>query len=55
MSNNEPDGTDIRKFESLGTRSFPSEMAISAAIDFHSLIGSKEKSCGCIFKRVLDF
>jgi selenocysteine lyase/cysteine desulfurase len=43
LSNNEPDGTDIRKFESLGTRSFASEMAISAAIDFHLLIGAKRK------------
>jgi selenocysteine lyase/cysteine desulfurase len=43
LSNNEPDGTDIRKFESLGTRSFASEMAISHAIDFHLLIGSKRK------------
>lgn len=43
MSNNEPDGTDIRKFESLGTRSFASEMAISAAIDFHLLIGPGRK------------
>ena len=39
----EPDGTDIRKFESLGTRSFPAEMAIGNAIDFHYLIGSKRK------------
>lgn len=43
LSNNEPNGTDIRKFESLGTRSFASEMAISAAIDFHLLIGAKRK------------
>ena len=43
LSSNEPDGSDIRKFESLGTRSFASEMAISAAIDFHLLIGSKRK------------
>jgi selenocysteine lyase/cysteine desulfurase len=43
LSNNEPDGTDIRKFESLGTRSFAAEMAISAAIDFHLLIGTKRK------------
>lgn len=43
LSNNEPDGTDIRKFESLGTRSFASEMAISAAIDFHLLIGAERK------------
>jgi selenocysteine lyase/cysteine desulfurase len=43
LSNNEPDGTDIRKFESLGTRSFASEMAIGTAVDFHNGIGSKRK------------
>ena len=43
LSNNEPDGTDIRKFESLGTRSFASEMAIGAAIDFHDVMGSQRK------------
>jgi len=43
LSNNEPDGPDIRKFESLGTRSFASEMAIGAAVDFHEVIGSKRK------------
>lgn len=43
LSNNEPDGTDIRKFESLGTRSFASEMAIGTAVDFHNMIGSKRK------------
>ncbi|HET9057975.1 MAG TPA: aminotransferase class V-fold PLP-dependent enzyme [Chitinophagaceae bacterium] len=43
LSNNEPDGTDIRKFESLGTRSFASEIAIGAAVDFHNGIGSKRK------------
>lgn len=43
LSNTDPDGTDIRKFESLGTRSFASEMAISAAIDFHLLIGAERK------------
>lgn len=43
LSNTEPDGTDIRKFESLGTRSFASEMAIGNAIDFHNVIGSKRK------------
>ena len=43
LSNNEPDGPDIRKFESLGTRSFASEMAIGAAIDFHEVIGSARK------------
>jgi selenocysteine lyase/cysteine desulfurase len=43
LSSNEPDGSDIKKFESLGTRSFASEMAISAAIDFHLMIGAKRK------------
>ncbi len=43
LSNNEPDGTDIRKFESLGTRSFASEMAIGAAVDFHDTMGSSRK------------
>lgn len=39
----EPDGPDIRKFESLGTRSFASEMAIGTALDFHLSIGSDRK------------
>ena len=43
LSNNEPDGTDIRKFESLGTRSFASEMAIGAEVDFHDVMGNKRK------------
>lgn len=43
MSSNEPDGGDIRKFESLGTRSFASEMAIGAAVDFHNGIGRERK------------
>jgi len=43
LSNDKPDGTDIRKFESLGTRSFAAEMAISEAIDFHLLIGAERK------------
>lgn len=43
LSNNEPDGPDIRKFESLGTRSFASEMAIGAALDFHDIIGGRRK------------
>jgi selenocysteine lyase/cysteine desulfurase len=43
LSSNEPDSGDIRKFESLGTRSFASEMAINAAIDFHLLIGAQRK------------
>jgi selenocysteine lyase/cysteine desulfurase len=43
LSSVEPDGGDIRKFESLGTRSFPSEMAIGTAADFHNAIGGKRK------------
>ena len=43
LSNTEPDGMDIRKFESLGTRSFASEMAIGTAVDFHQAIGSARK------------
>ena len=34
---------DIRKFESFGTRSFASEMAIANAIDFHNLMGTQRK------------
>jgi selenocysteine lyase/cysteine desulfurase len=44
LSNDHPDGDDIRKFESIGTRSFASEMAIAQAIDFHESIGSKRKA-----------
>lgn len=43
LSNNEPSGPDIRKFESLGTRSFASEMAIGTAVDFHNGIGTARK------------
>lgn len=43
LSSVEPDGDDIKKFESLGTRSFASEMAIGTAIDFHNIIGAKRK------------
>lgn len=39
----EPLSDNIRKFESLGTRSFPAEHAIGQAIKFHNLIGSKRK------------
>lgn len=41
--NDKPYDNDIRKFESLGTRSFPAEMAIADAINFHLLITSKRK------------
>ncbi len=43
LSSNEPDGDNIRKFESLGTRSFAAEMAVHAALDFHQKIGNKRK------------
>lgn len=43
LSNDQPDGEDIRKFETLGTRSFASEMAIGNAVDFHNVMGSKRK------------
>jgi selenocysteine lyase/cysteine desulfurase len=38
-----PDSDDIRKFENLGTRSFPIEQAIGEAINFHLSIGKKRK------------
>ena len=41
--NNDPESDDIRKFEALGTRSFPAEHAIAHALDFHQVIGSKRK------------
>jgi selenocysteine lyase/cysteine desulfurase len=43
LSSVDPDGSDMKKFESLGTRSFASEMAIGTAVDFHNLIGGKRK------------
>ncbi|MEM6378971.1 MAG: aminotransferase class V-fold PLP-dependent enzyme, partial [Bacteroidota bacterium] len=39
----DPMSGNIRKFESLGTRSFAIEQAIAQAIDFHLMIGSKLK------------
>lgn len=39
-----PDSAEIKKFEALGTRSFPAEMAIGRAISFHNSIGIKRKS-----------
>jgi selenocysteine lyase/cysteine desulfurase len=41
--NDKPQGNDIRKFETLGTRSFAPEQAIAQAIDFHHAIGSRLK------------
>jgi selenocysteine lyase/cysteine desulfurase len=39
----QPHSADIRKFEDLGTRSFPLEQGIGEAINFHEGIGSKRK------------
>lgn len=41
--NDKPYSDNIRKFESLGTRSFPAEMAIGEAINFHSVVGPARK------------
>ncbi len=43
LCNDKPNSTDIRKFETLGTRSFPIEQAIGEAINFHNGIGSLRK------------
>lgn len=43
LSNDKPQGEDIRKFETLGTRSFPTEMATGYALDLHNLIGQPRK------------
>ncbi len=43
LCNDKPGSTDIRKFETLGTRSFPIEQAIGEAINFHNGIGSLRK------------
>lgn len=43
VCNDKPQGTDIRKFETLGTRSFPIEQGIGEAINFQTAIGSKRK------------
>ena len=39
----DPHSADIRKFEDLGTRSFPLEQGIGEAINFHEGIGSLRK------------
>jgi len=40
LSHENPESDDIRKFESLGTRSMPIEQAIHVALDFHNRIGT---------------
>lgn len=39
----DPESSDIRKFENLGTRSFAIEQGISVAVDFHHMIGGARK------------
>jgi selenocysteine lyase/cysteine desulfurase len=43
VCNGTPHSGDIRKFEDLGTRSFPLEQGIGEAINFHEGIGSARK------------
>lgn len=43
LSHPDPHAEDIRKFETQGTRSFPTELAISDAADFYFSIGVKRK------------
>lgn len=43
LCNSMPQSTDIRKFETLGTRSFPIEQGIGEAINFQNAIGGKRK------------
>lgn len=43
VCNDKPNSDNIRKFETLGTRSFPIEQGIGEAIAFHTAIGKKRK------------
>ncbi len=43
VCNDKPRSSDIRKFETLGTRSFPIEQGIGEAVNFQNAIGSKRK------------
>ena len=43
FASDNPQSSDIRKFEVLGTRSFPTEMATGYAVNFHNAIGSLRK------------
>lgn len=44
LGNHEPLSDDIRKFETLGTRSFAAEMATHDALDFHEAIGQERRT-----------
>ena len=39
----DPESEDIRKFEAMGTRSFPAEVAVGTAIEFHEMLGPARK------------
>lgn len=41
--NEEPESDKLSKFENLGTRSVPAEMAIGQALSFHNAIGTQRK------------
>ena len=43
LANDKPQSDNIRKFENLGTRSFPIEQAIGQALRFHNAIGTPRK------------
>jgi selenocysteine lyase/cysteine desulfurase len=43
FANEEPDSDKMSKFENLGTRSVPAEMAIGQALSFHKVIGAQRK------------
>lgn len=43
VCNDQPRSSDIRKFETIGTRSFPIEQGIGEALNFHNAIGAKRK------------
>ncbi|MDE3143378.1 MAG: aminotransferase class V-fold PLP-dependent enzyme [Bacteroidota bacterium] len=43
VCNDKPRSSDIRKFETLGTRSFPIEQAIGEVVNFQNAIGNKRK------------
>lgn len=43
LCNDNPRSGNIRKFETIGTRSFPIEQGIGEAVNFHNAIGPKRK------------
>ncbi len=51
LSAEKPESEDIRKFENLGTRSFPIEQAVHVALDFHNRIGTARKRARLMYLR----